>query len=563
MEIAKNVEPSVAPIDVSAAGSAKGLTVSGENDGFTLKVPASTGERVLQLSLAVEGGRALIEASVSGGGAHFFTDHTFESHAGWAIRVYTVNFTAARKGQVLTLNFRLMNQQRDHAGRVAMLGAQLQMLPAANRAPRVSLIGPAPYFVGRAPAAFEVEAEASDPDGFISKVEFYDFSIALPLGVVEKPPYRITVQRSGAWSGSICARAYDNHGRWTDSQPVRYSVDDPSRRPPPAARPLFTGFPSKGVPGLGFEGVSAMAELPGGDIFAVWYGGKYELSPDSAIYASTLRRGSGEWTPPRIIIDEPNVAEGNAVLLFRQDELWCFYVEAHGASWEFSRLFYRKSHDRGITWGAKTALPAPAFQYPTGTLVATPPRILRNGDILLPLNRESYNSDANKQWFSLFMISADGGKTWKETAPLFSNPGNIQPAVVQLPDETLLALLRVRGQRNHLWRSVSTDNGRTWSRLEQTGIPNPSARVGLGVLPDGKLVLAFNNSNTERTPLNLALSDDAGKTWPVNRVIESGKFSYTYPSLLVAEDGSVHVTYNDNYFGIKHVIVNEAWLREP
>ena len=302
-----------------------------------------------------------------------------------------------------------------------------------------------------------------------------------------------------------------------------------------------------------------MAELPGGDIYAIWYAGKYELSPDAAVYSSVLRKGSSSWSAPRVIIDEPNVAEGNAVLLWKDGVLWCFCVKCFGNAWEFSRLFYRKSNDRGVSWGEETALPQRELPYPTGTLVSTRPLILRNGDILLPVNRESYDPDRGKQWYSLFLRSSDGGKTWAETAPLYSDPGNIQPTVVQLADGTLLALFRVRGSGGFLWRSRSTDHGATWVPLEQTNIPNPSARVGLGLLPNGHLVLAYNNSNTRRTPLNIAISRDGGLTWDT-RAIETGGYSFTYPFLLVTSDLSIHVTYNDNYYAIKHVVVDETWF---
>ena len=111
-----------------------------------------------------------------------------------------------------------------------------------------------------------------------------------------------------------------------------------------------------------------------------------------------------------------------------------------------------------------------------------------------------------------------------------------------------------------MWKSHSTDHGRTWSELTPSKLRNPSARVAIGRLQIGKLVMAYNSDPVARTPLTLALSEDDGKTWMHQKHIETGGYAYTYPSLLVTRDGNIHVTYDDNRHRIKHVIVDENWF---
>ena len=83
------------------------------------------------------------------------------------------------------------------------------------------------------------------------------------------------------------------------------------------------------------------------------------------------------------------------------------------------------------------------------------------------------------------------------------------------------------------------------------------------VLPSGKLVLACNVAPVNRAPVNLLLSDDLGKTWPVNRAIETGPGPYGYCAVLRTRDGKIHVAYDTDRRVIKHAVVDEAWFDEP
>jgi predicted neuraminidase len=89
-----------------------------------------------------------------------------------------------------------------------------------------------------------------------------------------------------------------------------------------------------------------------------------------------------------------------------------------------------------------------------------------------------------------------------------------------------------------------------------------SSAIEMIKLKNGHVVLAFNNGKErERTPLNFALSSDGGRTWTYNRILESGEGSFSYPSLVQSQNGHIHVTYSYNRKFIKHVEVDEAWIR--
>jgi predicted neuraminidase len=297
---------------------------------------------------------------------------------------------------------------------------------------------------------------------------------------------------------------------------------------------------------------ATIAELRNGDLLTAWYAGTREGAKDVVILASRLPRGSKKWTPPVVIEDTPNRPEGNPVLFVdKQGMVWLFFVTMYGDGWTTCQVKYKKSSDQGQTWGAVTIL-----RDELGWMTGNKPTVLKNGEILLPLYDE-------RKWSTIVMISSDAGKTWRQTAEITSTPGNIQASMVELRDNSLLALMRSGGSgERYIWQATSKDRGRTWSPAASSGLKNPNARTDLVRLHSGHLVLAFNDTFRGRTPLNLALSKDEGRSWPSNRKIETEPGEYSYPALIQARDGLLHLVYTYRRTHIKHVTFNEAWLMQ-
>jgi predicted neuraminidase len=306
------------------------------------------------------------------------------------------------------------------------------------------------------------------------------------------------------------------------------------------------------VPGYPSCHAATIAELGNGDLLTAWYAGSREGATDVAILASRLPRGSERWTPPAVIEDTPDKSEGNPVLFVdRQGTVWLFFVTMHGDGWTQCKVKYKKSTDQGRTWGEVVVL-----RDELGWMTGNKPTVLKNGEILLPLYDE-------RQWSTVVMISGDGGKTWKPTAEITSTPGNIQATVAELSDGSLLSLMRSGGRGEpYIWQATSKDRGRTWSQAAPSGLKNPNARIDLVRLSNGHLVLAFNDTFRGRTPLNVALSQDEGKTWPFNRKVETQPGEYSYPAIIQARDGMIHLVYTYRRTHIKHLRFNESWLTQ-
>ncbi len=122
---------------------------------------------------------------------------------------------------------------------------------------------------------------------------------------------------------------------------------------------------------------------------------------------------------------------------------------------------------------------------------------------------------------------------------------------MQLTDDHLVAYCRRGGgygpgTEGFVVRADSHDGGRTWTEGHDTEFPNPNAAIDLLKLKNGHVLLVYNDSPTERTPLTVAISTDGCKTWPHRRNIATGDFDYAYPYAIQAADGKIHIVYTSH-----------------
>jgi predicted neuraminidase len=78
-------------------------------------------------------------------------------------------------------------------------------------------------------------------------------------------------------------------------------------------------------------------------------------------------------------------------------------------------------------------------------------------------------------------------------------------------------------------------------------------------LRDGRQLIVYNHTTEGRSPLNVAVSRD-GKSWHAALVLESNPGEYSYPAVIQAKDGLVHVTYTWKRERIKHVVIDPTRL---
>ncbi|PVY40665.1 DUF4082 domain-containing protein [Pontibacter virosus] len=117
-------------------------------------------------------------------------------------------------------------------------------VPPANQPPTVSLTSPANNATFTAPASVAIAASASDADGTVAKVEFFQGNTK--LGEDLSSPYTFAWNGVAAGSYQLTARATDNGGAASTSTAVAITVVEPANLPPtvsltsPANNATFT-----------------------------------------------------------------------------------------------------------------------------------------------------------------------------------------------------------------------------------------------------------------------------------------------------------------------------------
>jgi predicted neuraminidase len=292
---------------------------------------------------------------------------------------------------------------------------------------------------------------------------------------------------------------------------------------------------------------STIVEVAAGSFLAAWFGGADEGRKDVKIWSA--RFDGKAWTTPEMVAQEPGYPCWNPVL-FRSAAKTLFLFYKAGPSPMSWSGFVRRSADGGKSWGQ-------AEQLPAGLLgpIKNKPIQLKGGAILAGTSVESHRA-----WAGWVEKSTDDGKTWRRFGPI-AVPGRpyglIQPTLFETRDKMVVALCRSRGI-GFICRSESADGGETWAPARPTTIPNPNSGIDAVRTADGIVFLVYNHAKTARHPLNLARSSDEGKSWTMTATLEQQPGEYSYPAIIQAQNGRLHITYTWNRTHIKHVVMEPS-----
>lgn len=291
-------------------------------------------------------------------------------------------------------------------------------------------------------------------------------------------------------------------------------------------------------------------------LVAAWFGGTRERDPDVGIWVS--RHDGSQWSAP---VEVANGIQPDGTrhpcwnpVLFQPSggPLLLFYKV--GPSPDAWWGLVRTSTDDGRTW-------SPAIKLPDGMLgpIRAKPVELRPGVVLAGSSTEHdgwivHMERYSGPWTAEALASA---ANWQKTSPLNAATefGAIQPTILVHSPSSLQILCRTR--QGVIGESWSQDEGRTWSRMTATSLPNPSAGIDTVRLTDGRFLLVYNPIATSRAKLDVAMSSD-GKTWKRAVVLEDSAGEYSYPAMIQTRDGRVHVTYTWKRERIKHVVLDPA-----
>ncbi|XZE44423.1 sialidase family protein [Pirellulaceae bacterium SH467] len=294
-----------------------------------------------------------------------------------------------------------------------------------------------------------------------------------------------------------------------------------------------------------------IVELPDGELLVSWYRGSGERKADDVkVLGSRKKPGEAKWSEPFLMVDTPELPDCNTCMMVDQNgQLFLFWPVILANTWESCLTQVAVSTDYSGTgspqWKRRETLflkpkdfgpevlgkldkflqsnniQLDAKQQAGVELVKSrlndklyqrlgwqprcKPTVLRSGRILLPLYTDTFS-------ISLMAISDDGGLTWRASGPLIGY-GNIQPAVVERQDGTLVAYMRENGFTGKIRICESRDQGESWTDAFSSELANPGSGLDAVRLQNGRWMLIYNDTLDGRHRLAVSVSEDEGKSW--------------------------------------------------
>ncbi|HCN76889.1 MAG TPA: exo-alpha-sialidase [Verrucomicrobiales bacterium] len=324
-----------------------------------------------------------------------------------------------------------------------------------------------------------------------------------------------------------------------------------------------------------------------------------------------LRRSTDEgrtWSAPRSIADvagpkrknpfalrmknvDPNdVTYNNPVLIADRDGavhmLFCL---------EYERVFYQRSADDGVSWGAPVEITAAfdAFKKDYDwKVLATGPNHgiqLQSGRLVVPVWLSTgEGGNAHRPSVTATVYSDDRGATWKAGEIAVPNTDEwINPnetVAVELKDGRVMLNVRNESRTHRRLVTTSADGATGWStpRFDEA-LLEPICMAGLARYDHGgrSLLLFSNPHNLEggrggnpepgksraRKNLSVKISADEGGTWTVNKTLEPGPSMYS--DLAVTRQGTILCFYGRSdqpgFAGSALTLArfNLEWLEQP
>ena len=176
----------------------------------------------------------------------------------------------------------------------------------------------------------------------------------------------------------------------------------------------------------------------------------------------------------------------------------------------------------------------------TGYYVVNNDRLvqLSNGRLIFPTSLHGeLETGMNPIGQIMCYYSDDNGKNWAKSIHV-ANPDRVvlqEPGIVELADGKLMLFCRTDAGVQYI--SFSKDQGDSWSPASAGNIKSPLSPASIERIPaTGDLLLVWNNNyesgrgGGKRTPFNVAISKDEGKSWSKTKTIEydpAGWYCYT------------------------------------
>ncbi len=258
-----------------------------------------------------------------------------------------------------------------------------------------------------------------------------------------------------------------------------------------------------------------------------------------AYLASRISKDGGKTWSENDELVIPNEGDQNimsvSLLRLKNGKIALFYLRKNSDADCIPYL--RLSEDEARTWSD------PVRCIPdSGYFVMNNDRViqLQEGRLLLPVSLHTNEAGKFVSRGRIMCYYSDDLNTWKRSAEA-PNPEQVvsqEPGVVQLKDGSIMLFCRTGAGVQYM--SYSGDRGETWSGLEPGNFRSPMSPASIERIPEtGDLLLVWNDNvqhgtpdSGKRTPFNIAVSKDEGKTWIKKKVVENNPYGwYCYTAI--------------------------------
>ena len=303
---------------------------------------------------------------------------------------------------------------------------------------------------------------------------------------------------------------------------------------------------------------ASVVRLKNGRLMIVWH--KYHESPeggsdfgDCSVYSKTSGDEGLTWENERQLVPvNPGDLNVQAPALCRlpDNELLLICMRAHARNSSSMELFRSQDDGETFTHGA-FVWERNSGQWLQGG--ASCLLRLKSGRLLIPFHGGT-GDQASQHNIEKCFISDDSGKTWRLSAGSIDLPmrGAMEPFVAELKDGRLIMVMR--NQLGSLFKSYSTDQGKSWNHPQTTGLSIPESCPYVTNIPGSdKIMVIWNNAEYnmhwrshygKRSPLTAAISADGGVTFTDFWDIETDpNIAFSNPGITWTRDGVCLLTY--------------------
>lgn len=278
-------------------------------------------------------------------------------------------------------------------------------------------------------------------------------------------------------------------------------------------------------------------------LLASWFGGTHERNPDVCIYTS--ENIDGNWSAPVLVADgimsdTLRYPCWNPVLFNRANGDVILYYKVGPNPREWWGL-YKVSTDEGKTWSAEEHIPGNLLGP-----IKNKPELLQDGTILYPTSFET-----SEKWDIYVETSNQDLSNWQKIEIDNNGFNAIQPTILFHEGGKIQMLCRSKEKK--IVETWSADQGKSWSPVAATELPNNNSGIDAVTLSNGLHLLICNPIEKGRNKIAVFVSAE-GKSWTELIMLEDqpeGEFSY--PAIIEGNDGTVHVTYTYNRVKVKYV----------